>query len=134
MTKLMLCICSLHTNGRLAVQNANKNSTKPMGSLIHVISYWVLCKWNFQAVWPRQYTCVHFSFFLSGHNNFACYVMLWPAFTWRGQEWAQHVQGQLLHTCIMQMAGSHHVMELPLTVYKCRASLVKLPLLLSSQY
>ena len=24
------------------------------------------------------------------------------------------------------MAGSHHVMELPLTVYKCRASIVKL--------
>ena len=23
----------------------------------------------------------------------ACYVMLWPALTWRGQEWAQHVQG-----------------------------------------
>ena len=38
--------------------------------------------------------------------------MLWPALTWRGQEWAQHVQGQLLHTCIMQAAGSHHVMEL----------------------
>ena len=56
----------------------------------------------------------------------SCYVMLWPALTRRGQEWAQHVQGQLLHTCIMQMAGSHHVMELPLTVYKCRASLVKL--------
>ena len=43
---------------------------------------------------------------------FYCYVMLWPALTWRGQEWAQHVQGQLLHTCIMQAAGSHHVMEL----------------------
>ena len=56
----------------------------------------------------------------------ACYVMLWPALTWRGQELAQHVQGQLLHTCIMQMAGSHHVMELPLNVYKCRASIVKL--------
>ena len=41
-----------------------------------------------------------------------CYVMLWPALTWRGQEWAQHVQGQLLHTCIMQTAGSPHVMEL----------------------
>ena len=41
-----------------------------------------------------------------------CYVMLWPALTWRGQEWAQHVQGQLLHTCIMQIAGSPHVMEL----------------------
>ena len=41
-----------------------------------------------------------------------CYVMLWPALTWRGQEWAQHVQGQLLHTCIMQAAGSSHVMEL----------------------
>ena len=41
-----------------------------------------------------------------------CYVMLWPALTWRGQEWAQHVQGQLLHTCIMQVAGSSHVMEL----------------------
>ena len=52
--------------------------------------------------------------------------MLWPALTWRGQELAQHVQGQLLHTCIMQMAGSHHVMELPLNVYKCRASIVKL--------
>ena len=26
----------------------------------------------------------------------------------------------------MQVAGSHHVMELSLTVYKCRASLVKL--------
>ena len=38
--------------------------------------------------------------------------MLWPALTWRGQEWAQHVQGQLLHTCIMQAAGSSHVMEL----------------------
>ena len=56
----------------------------------------------------------------------SCYVMLWPALTWRGQEWAQHIQGQLLDTCITQMAGSHHVMELPLTVYKCRASLVKL--------
>ena len=55
-----------------------------------------------------------------------CYVMLWPALTWRGQELAQHVQGQLLHICIMQMAGSHHVMELPLNVYKCRASIVKL--------
>ena len=52
--------------------------------------------------------------------------MLWPALTWRGQEWAQHVQGQLLYYCIMQIAGSNHVMELPLTVYKCRASLVKL--------
>ena len=41
-----------------------------------------------------------------------CYVMLWPALTWRGQEWAQHAQGQLLHTCIMQAAGSSHVMEL----------------------
>ena len=41
-----------------------------------------------------------------------CYVMLWPALTWRGQEWAQHVQGQLLHTSIMQAAGSSHVMEL----------------------
>ena len=41
-----------------------------------------------------------------------CYVMLWPALTWRGQEWAQHVQGQLLHTSIMQIAGSPHVMEL----------------------
>ena len=41
-----------------------------------------------------------------------CYVMLWPALTWRGQEWAQHVQGQLLHTCIMKIAGSPHVMEL----------------------
>ena len=41
-----------------------------------------------------------------------CYVMLWPALTWRGQEWAQHVQGQLLHTCIMQIAGSPHVIEL----------------------
>ena len=41
-----------------------------------------------------------------------CYIMLWPALTWRGQEWAQHVQGQLLHTCIMQAAGSSHVMEL----------------------
>ena len=40
-----------------------------------------------------------------------CYVMLWPALTWRGQEWAQHVQGQLLHTSIMQAAGSSHVME-----------------------
>ena len=40
------------------------------------------------------------------------YAMLWPALTWRGQEWAQHVQGQLLHTCIMQTAGSPHVMEL----------------------
>ena len=38
--------------------------------------------------------------------------MLWPALTWRGQEWAQHVQGQLLHTCIMQAAGSSRVMEL----------------------
>ena len=36
------------------------------------------------------------------------------------------IQGQLVHTCCMQVAGSHHVMELPLTVYKCRASLVKL--------
>ena len=43
-------------------------------------------------------------------NN--CYVMLWPALTWRGQERAQHVQGQLLHTCGMKAAGSHHVMEL----------------------
>ena len=42
----------------------------------------------------------------------ACYVMLWPVLTWRGQEWAQHVQGQLLHTCIMQTADSPHVMEL----------------------
>ena len=42
----------------------------------------------------------------------ACYVMLWPALTWRGQELAQHVQGQLLHTSIMQAAGSSHVMEL----------------------
>ena len=41
-----------------------------------------------------------------------CYVILWPALTWRGQEWTQHVQGQLLHTCIMKAAGSHHVMEL----------------------
>ena len=31
-----------------------------------------------------------------------------------------------MHACCMQVAGSHHVMELPLTVYKCRASLVKL--------
>ena len=38
--------------------------------------------------------------------------MLWPALTWRGQEWAQHVQGQLLHTCVMQTAGSFHVIEL----------------------
>ena len=38
--------------------------------------------------------------------------MLWPALTWRGQESAQHVQGQLLHTRIMQAAGSSHVMEL----------------------
>ena len=38
--------------------------------------------------------------------------MLLPALTWRSQEWAQHVQGQLLHTCIMQAAGSSHVMEL----------------------
>ena len=45
-------------------------------------------------------------------NVFHCYVMLWPALTWRGQEWAQHVQGQLLHTCIMQIAGPPHVMEL----------------------
>ena len=45
-------------------------------------------------------------------TDFKCYVMLWPALTWRGQEWAQHVQGQLLHTCIMQAAGSSHVMEL----------------------
>ena len=37
--------------------------------------------------------------------------MLWPALTWRGQEWARHVQGQLLHTCVMQTAGSPHVME-----------------------
>ena len=44
--------------------------------------------------------------------NNQCYVMLWPALTWRGQEWAQHVQGQLLHTCIMQVAGSSYVMEL----------------------
>ena len=36
------------------------------------------------------------------------------------------IQGQLVHTCCMQVAGSHHVMELSLTVYKCRASLVKL--------
>ena len=36
------------------------------------------------------------------------------------------IQGQLVHTCCMQVAGSHHVMELPLTVYKCRAFLVKL--------
>ena len=42
----------------------------------------------------------------------SCYVMLWPALTWGGQERAQHVQGQLLHTCIMQAAGSSHVMEL----------------------
>ena len=41
-----------------------------------------------------------------------CCVMLWPALTWRGQEWAQHVQGQLLHTCIMHAAGSSLVMEL----------------------
>ena len=41
-----------------------------------------------------------------------CYVMLWLALNWRGQEWAQHVQDQLLHTCIMQAAGSSHVMEL----------------------
>ena len=68
------------------------------------------------------------SIFFSQHSvcETSCYVMLWPALTWRGQEWAQHVQGQLLHACIMQMAGSHHVMELPLTVYKCRASIVKL--------
>ena len=38
--------------------------------------------------------------------------MLWPALTWIGQELAQHVQGQLLHTSIMQAAGSSHVMEL----------------------
>ena len=38
--------------------------------------------------------------------------MLWPALTWRGQEGAQHVQGQLLHTCIMQAAGSSLVREL----------------------
>ena len=36
------------------------------------------------------------------------------------------IQGQLVHTCCMQVAGSHHVMDLSLTVYKCRASLVKL--------
>ena len=45
-------------------------------------------------------------------NLHRCYVMLWLALIWRGQEWAQHVQGQLLHTCIMQAAGSSHVMEL----------------------
>ena len=38
--------------------------------------------------------------------------LMWPALTWRGQELAQHVQGQLLHTSIMQAAGSSHVMEL----------------------
>ena len=47
-----------------------------------------------------------------GYGQQACYVMLWPALTWRGQEWAQHVQGQLLHTYVMQTAGSSHVMEL----------------------
>ena len=36
------------------------------------------------------------------------------------------IQGQLVHTCCMQVVGSHHVMELSLTVYNCRASLVKL--------
>ena len=50
--------------------------------------------------------------FVSRTNLHHCYVMLWPALTWRGQEWAQHVQGQILHTCIMQAAGSSHVMEL----------------------
>ena len=46
------------------------------------------------------------------YSHRSCYVMLWPALTWRGQELAQHVQGQLLHTSIMQAAGSSHVMEL----------------------
>ena len=30
---------------------------------------------------------------------------------------ASNVQGQLLHTCIMQAAGSHHVMELLTEMY-----------------
>ena len=38
--------------------------------------------------------------------------MLWPALTCGGQERAQHVQGQLQHTCSMKATGSHHVMEL----------------------
>ena len=59
--------------------------------------------------------CTELTFILFTNKIYcprACYVMLWPALTWRGQEWAQHVQGQLLHTCIMQAAGSSHVMEL----------------------
>ena len=59
--------------------------------------------------------CLELTFILFTNKIYcprACYVMLWPALTWRGQEWAQHVQGQLLHTCIMQTAGSSHVMEL----------------------
>ena len=59
--------------------------------------------------------CTELTFILFTNKIYcprACYVMLWPALTWRGQEWAQHVQGQLLLTCIMKAAGSHHVMEL----------------------
>ena len=59
--------------------------------------------------------CTELTFILLTNKIYCprvCYVMLWPALTWRGQEWAQHVQGQFLHTCIMQAAGSSHVMEL----------------------
>ena len=87
--------------------------------------------WNWSSVWFREWTFVSKNHFASSnleictdfHSQFlsslkgwlhcvTCYVMLWPALTWTGQEWAQHVQGQLLHTCAMQKAGSHHVMEL----------------------
>ena len=60
----------------------------------------------------EQVTALHVAGFQPTHPTQNCYVMLWPALTWRGQEWAQHVQGQLLHTSIMQAAGSSHVMEL----------------------
>ena len=51
--------------------------------------------------------------------------MLWPALTWRGQERAQHVQGQLLHTCIMQAAGSSLVMGLLTDSIKCMSFTVE---------
>ena len=79
------------------------------GYFIHVFTYIIFTQ---VCTVPR---CTELTFILFTNKIYcpkACYVMLWPALTWRGQEWAQHVQGQLLHTCIMQIAGSSHVMEL----------------------
>ena len=111
-------------------------ATLPGGANIRFCHISPKAAWNWRNLDPQEgarLSCpllraatAHFPTKFNTGRLLACYVMLWPALTWRGQEWAQHVQGQFLHTCITQMAGSHHVMELPLTVYKCRASLVKL--------